>query len=114
MTTETLPEALPDIESPAPGVDSEQETRKRTAYLPLYKVIMWDDNVTTTEFVIRMLVKIFGKDYHTAEKLMLEVHLTGASHVDTLPLERAEFKVQQVHMAAAFENYPFKCSIEAL
>lgn len=110
MTTETLPE----IENPAPGVVTEEEIRKQTAYLPLYKVIMWDDNVTTTEFVIRMLVKIFGKDYDTAEKLMLEVHLTGASHVDTLPLERAEFKVQQVHMAAAFENYPFKCSIEAL
>ena len=110
MTTETLP----DIEAPAPGVVTEQEIRKKTAYLPLYKVIMWDDNVTTTEFVIRMLVKVFGKDYDTAEKLMLEVHLTGASHVDTLPLERAEFKVQQVHTAASFENYPFQCSIEAL
>jgi ATP-dependent Clp protease adaptor protein ClpS len=110
MTTETLP----DIEAPAPEVITEEEIRKQTAYLPLYKVIMWDDNVTTTEFVIRMLVKVFGKEYHTAEKLMLEVHLTGASHVDTLPLERAEFKVQQVHTAATFENYPFKCSVEAL
>jgi ATP-dependent Clp protease adapter protein ClpS len=107
MTTETLPETLPDIEAPAPGVGSEEKTRQRTAYLPLYKVIMWDDNVTTTEFVI-------GKDYHTAEKLMLEVHLSGASHVDTLPLERAEFKVQQVYTAAGLENYPFQCSIEAL
>jgi len=114
MTTETIPEILPDTEAPAPGVVVEEEIRQRTAYLPLYKVIMWDDNVTTTEFVIRMLVKIFGKEYHTAEKLMLEVHLTGASHVDTLPLERAEFKVQQVHTASALENYPFKCSIEAL
>ena len=108
MKTETLPEVLPDTE-----VDAEQATRKKTAYLPLYKIIMWDDNVTTTEFVVRMLVKVFGKDYNTAEQLMLEVHLTGAAHVDTLPLERAEFKVQQVHTAASFENYPFKCSIEA-
>jgi len=114
MTTETLPETLPDIEAPAPGEVTEEETRKQTAYLPLYKVIMWDDNVTTTEFVIRMLVKIFSKDYHTAEKLMLEVHLSGAAHVDTLPLERAEFKTQQVHTAAAWENYPFKCWIEPL
>jgi ATP-dependent Clp protease adaptor protein ClpS len=114
MTTETLPETLPYIEDPSPGVVTEEEIRKKTAYLPLYKVIMWDDNLTSQEFVIRMLVKVFGKDYHTAENLMLEVHLTGASHVDTLPLERAEFKVQQVHTAATFENYPFKCSIEAL
>ncbi len=114
MTTETLPETLPDTEAPAPVVIPGEEIRQQTDYLPLYKVIMWDDNVTTMEFVIRMLVKMFNKEYHTAEKLMLEVHLSGAAHVDTLPLERAEFKVQQVHLTAAMENYPFKCSIEPL
>ncbi len=112
MTTETLPEALPDTGNPDHGVVLDEDLRQRTAYMPLYKVIMWDDDVTTMEFVIRMLVKVFKKDYQAAEKLMYEVHLTGAAHVDTLPLERAEFKVQQVHRAAALENYPFKCSIE--
>ncbi len=95
-------------------MDQDEENQKRTAYLPLYKVIMWDDDFTTMEFVIRMLVKVFGKEYSAAEKLMLQVHLAGAAHVDTLPLERAEFKVQQVHMAASWENYPFKCSIELM
>ncbi|NIQ03172.1 MAG: ATP-dependent Clp protease adaptor ClpS [Nitrospinaceae bacterium] len=114
MTTETLPELLPDTGVPSEEVVREGDTDKKTALLPLYKVIMWDDNVTTMEFVIRMLIKVFSKDYHTAEKLMLEVHLSGASHVDTLPLERAEFKVQQVHTAASLENYPFRCSIEPL
>jgi ATP-dependent Clp protease adaptor protein ClpS len=112
MTTETLPDI--DIEAPAPEEVFDAETRQKTAYLPLYKVIMWDDNLTTMEFVIRMLVKVFGKDYNTAEKLMFEVHLAGAAHVDTLPLERAEFKVQQVHTAAALENYPFKCTVEPM
>lgn len=114
MTTETLPETLPDTETPAPVVIPSEEIRQQTDYLPLYKVIMWDDNVTTMEFVIRMLVKMFNKEYQTAEKLMLEVHLSGAAHVETLPLEPAEFKVQQVHLTAAMENYPFKCSIEPL
>ncbi len=114
MTTETLPETLPETETPGPGVLPEEDSQQQTAYMPLYKVIMWDDNVTTMEFVIRMLVKVFGKDHLTSEKLMLDVHLTGAAHVDTLPLERAEFKTQQVHTAAAWENYPFKCSIEPL
>ncbi len=114
MTIETLPETLPETEAPSPGVVHEDEAHRATAYMPLFKVIMWDDNVTTMEFVIRMLVKVFGKDHQTAEKLMLEVHLSGASHVDTLPLERAEFKVEQVHMAANWENYPFRCSIESL
>ena len=114
MTTETLPETLPETETPGPGVLPEEGSHQKTAYMPLYKVIMWDDNVTTMEFVIRMLVKVFAKDHLTAEQLMLEVHLSGAAHVDTLPLERAEFKAQQVHTAAAWENYPFKCSIEPL
>ena len=73
---------------------------------------MWDDNVTTMEFVIRVLVKLFGKDYSTAEKHMYEIHLQGAGHVATLPLEQAEFKVEQVHTAAAMEEFPFTCTIE--
>jgi ATP-dependent Clp protease adaptor protein ClpS len=104
MSVETLPLSPEVIQRP------EGETRK--AYLPLYKVIMWDDNVTTMEFVIRVLIKLFGKEYSTAEKLMYEIHLKGAATVATMPLEQAEFKVEQVHTAAAMEEFPFTCTIE--
>jgi ATP-dependent Clp protease adaptor protein ClpS len=104
MSVETLPSS--------PGVLDESEERTRQAYLPLYKIIMWDDNVTTMEFVIRVLVKLFGKDYSTAEKLMYEIHLQGAALAATMPLEQAEFKVEQVHMAASMEEFPFTCTIE--
>ncbi len=104
MSTETLPFA--------PGEVEESEGRTDRAYLPLYKVIMWDDNVTTMEFVIRVLITLFGKEYSTAEKLMYEIHLQGAASVATMPLEQAEFKVEQVHRAAAMEEYPFTCTIE--
>ncbi len=103
MATETLPD---------PGVEIEWEDRTDKSYLPLYKIIMWDDNVTTMEFVIRVLIKLFGKDYSSAEKLMYEVHISGAAHVVTLPLEQAEFKVEQVYAAASLEQFPFKCTIE--
>ena len=106
MSVETIPLS--------PGVVEEPEGKTRQAYLPLYKIIMWDDNVTTMEFVIRVLVKLFGKDYSAAEKLMYEIHLQGAGHVATLPLEQAEFKVEQVHTAAAMEEFPFTCTIEAV
>ena len=104
MTVETLP-LSPDIVE-----ESEGQTRK--AYLPLYKIIMWDDNVTTMEFVIRVLVKLFSKDYSTAEKLMYEIHLKGAATVATMPLQQAEFKLEQIHCAAAMEEFPFTCTIE--
>jgi ATP-dependent Clp protease adaptor protein ClpS len=102
MPVETLPIS--------PGVVEESE--EKTAYLPLYKIIMWDDNVTTMEFVIRVLINLFGKDYSTAEQLMYEIHLKGAALAETLPLEQAEFKVEQVHTAATMEEFPFTCTIE--
>ena len=104
MSTETLPFS--------PGVVEESEGKTDRSYLPLYKIIMWDDNVTTMEFVIRILITLMGKDYSTAEKLMYEIHLKGAATVATMPLEQAEFKVEQVHLAAAMEEFPFTCTIE--
>lgn len=113
MKIERDPETLATVED-QPGTVEVEETGIKTGYLPLYRVIMWDDNVTTMEFVVRMLIKVFCKDYQTAEKLMYEVHFKGCAHVDTLPLERAEFKVSQVHTAASVEGYPFRCTIEPL
>ena len=104
MPVETLPSS--------PGIIEESERETCQAYLPLYKIIMWDDNVTTMEFVIRVLIKLFSKDYSTAEKLMYEIHLQGAALVVTLPLEQAEFKVEQVHSAATMEEFPLTCTIE--
>jgi len=107
MSIETLPEVLPDIEH-----EIEEGGHTSKTYLPLYKVIMWNDDVTTMEFVIRVLTNLFRKDFTSAENLMYEIHFKGAAHVETLPLEQAEFKVEQVHSAAALEQFPFRCTIE--
>ena len=104
MSTETLPFS--------PEIVEESEGQTNRAYLPMYKIIMWDDNVTTMEFVIRVLITLIGKDYSTAEKLMYEIHLQGSALVATMPLEQAEFKVDQIHRAAAMEEFPFTCTIE--
>ena len=104
MSTETLPFS--------PGIVEESEEQTHRSYLPMYKIIMWDDNVTTMEFVIRVLITLIGKDYSTAEKLMYEIHLQGSALVATMPLEQAEFKVDQIHRAAAMEEFPFTCTIE--
>lgn len=104
MVTETLPNS--------PDVIQEDDVSWKTKYLPLYRVIMWDDDHTSMEFVIRVLIKIFDFGYPEAEKLMYDVHYSGSAVVATMPLERAEFKVQQVHTAAAMENFPFRCTIE--
>lgn len=104
MTIETLPYSPGTIEKPG------SDTRK--ALIPQYNVIMWNDEVTTMEFVIRVLINMFQKEYPTAESLMFEIHSNGMAHVATMPLEQAEFKVDQVHKAASMEEFPFTCTIE--
>ena len=89
------------------------EDRIDLSVIPPYKVILLNDPVTTMEFVIRILIGLFGKDPTTAARLMWEVHSKGASHVATLPLEQAEFKQEQVHRAARTEGFPFRCVIES-
>ena len=104
MTTETLPYSPGTVEQPG------SESRK--ALIPQYNIIMWNDEVTTMEFVVRILINMFQKDYPTAESLMFEIHSNGMATVATMSLEQAEFKVDQVHMAASMEEFPFICTIE--
>ena len=42
-----------------------------------YKVIMHNDDFTSMEFVVEILVDIFKKDTFEAERLMLMVHESG-------------------------------------
>ena len=44
--------------------------------------------------------------------LLLLGTVVGMATVATMSLEQAEFKVDQVHMAALMEEFPFVCTIE--
>jgi ATP-dependent Clp protease adaptor protein ClpS len=80
--------------------------------IPLYKVIFLNDNVTTMDFVVHILITLFKKDPTTAFGLMLEVHHKGSAVVDILPLEEAELRQHQVHDAARHAGFPLRCVIE--
>lgn len=101
MTTTTLP-----------GTTQETDEAIRAQTIPPYKVIFLNDDVTTMEFVIYLLITIFKKDPTTAVELMLETHNTGAAIVDVLPLEEAELRQQQTHEAARAAGFPLRCIIE--
>ncbi|MFY9270137.1 MAG: ATP-dependent Clp protease adaptor ClpS [Candidatus Manganitrophaceae bacterium] len=97
---------------PAVLPDTREGTESRVEEIPLFKVILLDDDVTTMEFVVRILIQIFRKDPETAGRLMQEVHTQGAAHVATLSKEQAELKQEQVHARARAEGFPFRCVIE--
>ena len=77
-----------------------------------YKVIMYNDDYTTMEFVIDILVSIFGKSYPEAEKIMLDVHQKGKGIAGIYSYDIAATKVRTAMSKARENNFPFKLTIE--
>lgn len=59
---------------------------------PQYNVVLLDDSEHTYEYVIEMLIQIFGHNREVSYEMALEVDTTGRVIVDTTSKERAELK----------------------
>jgi ATP-dependent Clp protease adaptor protein ClpS len=77
-----------------------------------YKVIMHNDDVTTMEFVIMVLMDVFYKTEEEAERLMLEVHNNGSAIVGRYTWDIACTKQQRVQVLAAQEEFPLRVTIK--
>ena len=77
-----------------------------------FNVIMLNDDFTTMEFVVGVLVDIFHKDSVTAEAIMLNVHKNGKASVGKYPYDIAVTKVNAALKRAKSEGYPFRMTIE--
>ena len=96
----------------APVQTPEAETTERTALAPQWKVLLLDDEITTIEFVIGLLKRIFHKPHTEAVRLTWEVHDTGSALVTVTNLERAELYVEQVRSLARPRGFPLTATIE--
>jgi ATP-dependent Clp protease adaptor protein ClpS len=83
----------------------------KTRYVPMWKVLLHNDDVTTMEFVIRVLVRYFGHSPEAAYKIMMAIHHKGIGLAGVYPMELAELKQEQV-VSAARPHYPLKVTIE--
>lgn len=77
-----------------------------------YNVIMLNDDFTTMEFVVGVLVDIFRKDEVTAQAIMMRVHKNGQAVVGKYPYDIAATRVKKALARAREEGYPFRMTIE--
>ncbi len=63
----------------------------------LWAVIVWNDDVTTFQTVIRAFVEIFGHSVERADELAWRIHRTGKAVAAVRPKEEAEAAVQALH-----------------
>jgi len=95
-----------------PSIEEEKRVADDATAGQRWKVIAHDDNFTTMEFVVRILVQIFNKPVIFAEAIMWQVHNEGQSVVDVLPKAEAQHRVRKATAAARLEGFPFRFTIE--
>lgn len=78
----------------------------------MFKVVLLNDDVTTMDFVIEILMNIFHHDFETASKIMLEVHLNGSGICGVYTQEIALSKQKKVSDAAKLANFPLQTKVE--
>lgn len=86
--------------------------KQQLAEVKLYKVILLNDDVTTMEFVIEVLMDIFHHSFEKASTIMLEIHNQGSGVCGIYTEEIALSKKQQVDTSAKANNFPLQTRIE--
>ncbi len=97
------PEAEEKVKS-----ETEQEVREP----PMYRVVLHNDDYTTMEFVVELLMHIFNKNVEEATRIMLNVHRNGKGVCGIYTYEVAETKVEMVHELARSRGFPLKSTME--
>jgi len=88
------------------------ETRREVRRPPKFKVVLYNDDYTPMEFVVRVLEQIFQKGPAEATELMLQIHRGGYGIAGVYVLEVAETKAVAVHQAAERNGYPLRAGVE--
>ncbi len=78
----------------------------------MYQVVMLNDDFTTMEFVVEILIDIFHKEPVVAEEIMLLVHKKGRAVVGEYPYDMAVTKVNRAMARAKEEGFPFRLTVE--
>ena len=77
-----------------------------------YVVVLLNDNYTTKDFVVEILIAVFHKNPKEANHIMHNVHHKGRGVVGLYTWDIAQTKVSQVHAIAKQYEYPLKCIVE--
>ena len=77
-----------------------------------YHVYLLNDDYTSMDFVIDILIRIFHKSHADAQHIMIQVHEKQRGLCGTYSYEIAETKIHQVSTLARENGFPLKAVME--
>jgi ATP-dependent Clp protease adaptor protein ClpS len=99
-----VPQDLPEGD-----VNNDQEIREPK----MYRVILHNDDYTTMDFVVEVLISIFHKPAADATRIMIDVHKKGKGICGVYTYDVAATRVVRVQQMARKREFPLKCTLEA-
>lgn len=97
---------------PATEAGTLTRTERKTKEPSMYRVLLLNDDYTTMEFVVQILMLVFNKPVEEATRIMLNVHRKGVGVCGVYAHDIAETKVDTVHALARENEFPLKCTME--
>lgn len=99
------------------GQSSSQSNIKERVNLKIkkprkYKVIFHNDNFTTFEFVILVLITVFSKSAEEAFSITMKVDKEGQALVGIYSLDTAATKTKKAIQMAREQNFPLQITYE--
>ena len=88
------------------------ESKQKLQKPPLFKVLLHNDNYTTMDFVVFVLMHVFNRSETDSIQIMLQVHNQGIGIAGVFTYEVAETKVARVTALARENEYPLLCTLE--
>lgn len=95
-----------------PVLEKKKQTSKQLKEPGKFKVIICNDDVTTMEFVVAMLMTIFRYNEKSAMDLTYTIHKKGSAVAGIYPFEIAEQKAIDATNMARLNGFPLITKLE--
>lgn len=92
--------------------DIQGEIKEQLKEPKKYKVILLNDDYSTMDFVVNILVEIFHKPVDEAVNIMIEIHKEGRGVCGVYTYDIAETKIMQVRKEAKKQDFPLRAIME--
>lgn len=104
----------PDRPDAAPRHEEGAAVRERpdTRTPRRFRVLLHNDDFTTTDFVVDVLIRHFEKTPTEAHHLMLRVHRLGVGVAGVYTRDGAETRIDRVQREARAEGHPLLLTME--
>ena len=91
---------------------SQLEFKEQTKKPKFFNLILLNDDFTTMDFVVKILIMFLNKTNIQAQSLMFKVHNEGSAVCGLFPIDVAKTIQKKIHNYSSINQQPLKCIIK--